>query len=96
MILSNHKVPVCVKRFVVHLIDFCLKYFQTLPIRQKTDYTPIKDEEVQSECFSLFKLKKRGPNMKQIRKEVKRIKMLGMDCALNYFQNTHVLHLDFS
>ena len=60
MELSNGKIPKCVKIFFLQLIDFCITYFKNLPLRQESDYRSIKKEEdVKSECFPLWSIKRK-------------------------------------
>ena len=60
MMLSNGKIPRCVKIFFIQLIDFCITYFGSLPVRKESDYRSIKKEEdVKSECFPLWNIKRK-------------------------------------
>ena len=60
MMLSNGKIPKCVKIFFIQLIDFCITYFASLPVRKESDYKSIKKEEdVKSKGFLLWNIKQK-------------------------------------
>ena len=54
--LSKEMLPKC----VINLIDFCINYWYSLPVRQISDYDDIQKGEVfKSECFPLWDIKKK-------------------------------------
>ena len=56
MMLSKEMLPKC----VINLIDFCINYWYSLPVRQISDYDDIqKGEDVKSEYFPLWDIKKK-------------------------------------
>ena len=60
MMLSHGKIPKSVKNFILSLIDFCLSYYSSLVVRKSTDYKNMKkDEDVKSECFPLWDIKRK-------------------------------------
>ena len=60
MMLSNGKIPKCVKIFTLSLIDFCISYWSSLPVRQSSDYQLMnKGDEVKSECFPLWDIRRK-------------------------------------
>ena len=73
MMLSNGKIPKCVKIFFIQLIDFCITYFGSLPVRNESDYRNIKKEEdVKSECFPLWNIKRKRARYQEDKKGSKK------------------------
>ena len=46
--------------FILSLIDFCINYFSSLAVKKSTDYKMMNiNEDVKSECFPLWDIKKK-------------------------------------
>ena len=53
---SSGKLPEFVKKIYVKVIEFCLEYCESIPVRQPTDYTPRQGGEIKAEVFPKFPL----------------------------------------
>ena len=60
MMLSHGEIPKSAKIFILSLIDFCINYFSSLAVRKSTDYKTMNmNEDVKSECFPLWDIKRK-------------------------------------
>ena len=81
------KISQSIRTLYIHIIEFCIDYLETIPVRKEDDYEP-HSKEIKSEVFPNFLILKEKQSIKQMKKETSRKKMLGTISVVNFFLRT--------
>ena len=78
------KISQSIRTLYIHIIEFCIDYLETIPVRKEDDYEP-HSKEIKSEVFPNFLILKEKTKYKADEKGSKQEKNVGDDLCSKLF-----------